>query len=204
MPTTEEKISTLLDEKLSYKEIAALVGVAPSTVSGYAGKLNKRRGVLRHDWAKVQQRLDSGEGITTLCRDLNISWGAVRCARKSGRLKDVRRKPIPISELFATKRIISSTYLKRRMVSSKCLENKCKECGVLEWRGHDLSLQLDHIDGNRRNNEQSNLRLLCPNCHSITATFAGRNLTNPLRARQIKGCHEKRGSTPLGSPQANT
>lgn len=52
----------------------------------------------------------------------------------------------------------------------------CKICGIpQEWNGLPLSLQLDHIDGNSDNNHLSNLRLLCPNCHSQTETFAGKS-----------------------------
>lgn len=57
------------------------------------------------------------------------------------------------------------------------LEHKCQECGILpEWRGKKLVLQLDHIDGDNSNNVLSNFRFLCPNCHSQTETFTGRNI----------------------------
>ena len=49
---------------------------------------------------------------------------------------------------------------------------KCDICGVVEWEGRPLSLQLHHKDGDHYNNEISNLQLLCPNCHSQTDTYA--------------------------------
>jgi len=52
---------------------------------------------------------------------------------------------------------------------------KCVQCGILEWCGKKLTLQLDHIDGNRENNIRENLRILCPNCHSLTSSYVGRN-----------------------------
>ncbi|WKV20415.1 hypothetical protein 16Q_022c [Pseudomonas phage 16Q] len=54
--------------------------------------------------------------------------------------------------------------------------NKCLWCGIGDnWNGKSLVLQLDHIDGDTSNNDLTNLRVLCPNCHSQTETFASRN-----------------------------
>lgn len=51
----------------------------------------------------------------------------------------------------------------------------CRECGISNYNGKEISLQLDHIDGYANNNMPDNLRLLCPNCHSQTPHFGGRN-----------------------------
>lgn len=52
----------------------------------------------------------------------------------------------------------------------------CDGCGNPgEWCGQPLGLEIDHIDGDYHNNEPSNLRFLCPNCHSQTANFSGRS-----------------------------
>jgi hypothetical protein len=50
---------------------------------------------------------------------------------------------------------------------------KCSNEGL--WRGAALRLHVDHVDGDFHNNDPGNLRFLCPNCHSQTATFAGRH-----------------------------
>lgn len=65
--------------------------------------------------------------------------------------------------------------LRRRLLRAGLLENRCAECGIQDWRGEKLVLHLDHIDGDPLNNDLSNLRLLCPNCHSLTATYCGKN-----------------------------
>ncbi len=49
--------------------------------------------------------------------------------------------------------------------------NKCEECGITEWLGNPISMEVDHIDGNKNNNDLSNLKILCPNCHSQTPTW---------------------------------
>lgn len=51
----------------------------------------------------------------------------------------------------------------------------CNKCGISEWQGFKISLELEHKDGNTTNNVRENLEGLCPNCHSITDTWRGRN-----------------------------
>jgi len=56
----------------------------------------------------------------------------------------------------------------------------CEKCGLgPEWNGERLVLQLDHKNGDRFDDREENLRFLCPNCHSQTPTFAGRNRSKP-------------------------
>ena len=52
---------------------------------------------------------------------------------------------------------------------------KCNKCGLDEWLNTPLILELEHKDGNHFNNNRNNLEMLCPNCHSLTSTWRGRN-----------------------------
>ena len=51
----------------------------------------------------------------------------------------------------------------------------CEVCGISDWNSKTLSLECDHIDGHHANNHPSNLRLICPNCHSQTETYKAKN-----------------------------
>jgi 5-methylcytosine-specific restriction endonuclease McrA len=59
----------------------------------------------------------------------------------------------------------------RRLRLMKEQNNSCLMCNNSEWLGNPITLELDHINGDRSNEERDNLRLLCPNCHSQTDTY---------------------------------
>ena len=59
--------------------------------------------------------------------------------------------------------------------------DECAICGIGPvWCDQPLVLQLDHINGVNNDNRIENLCYLCPNCHSQTPTFAGRNSRNTI------------------------
>lgn len=72
------------------------------------------------------------------------------------------------------------TKNEKRIRILKEQEEKCFECGVIEeWNGKPLKFDLDHIDGDKTNDNRINLRLICPNCHSQTSTYKVGNNKQP-------------------------
>ena len=65
-----------------------------------------------------------------------------------------------------------------RQILTEVRGYKCECCGLAEWQGKEIVLQVDHINGDPYDNTPENLRLICPNCHSQTDTFAGANRGN--------------------------
>jgi len=75
----------------------------------------------------------------------------------------------------ANQRLPCTHSTKLQLINLGLLVNHCAICGLNEWQGKPISLHLDHIDGNATHNVLANLRVLCPNCHSQTSTYCGKN-----------------------------
>ena len=79
----------------------------------------------------------------------------------------------------------SSASIKKYLFKNNILKNECSECKLQSiWNNKPIMLQLDHINGDHYDNRIENLRILCPNCHSQSDTFTGRN----LRQYKVKKC----------------
>ena len=65
--------------------------------------------------------------------------------------------------------------VKKRLIEEGIMKCECAWCGITDtWNGKPIVLHLDHINGVNNDHRLENLRLLCPNCHSQTDTYAGK------------------------------
>jgi hypothetical protein len=83
---------------------------------------------------------------------------------------------IPLQEILEGKHPYYQTFkLNKRLIKEKIFDNKCSVCKIEMWNNKPIRFQLDHINGNSTDHVLKNLRLICPNCHSQTETYCGKN-----------------------------
>ena len=77
---------------------------------------------------------------------------------------------------FTENSTLGNEPIKRFAITNGLLLEKCYSCGITEWQGKPILLELEHRNGSNTDNRIENLELLCPNCHSQTSTFRGKNI----------------------------
>jgi Zn finger protein HypA/HybF involved in hydrogenase expression len=108
------------------------------------------------------------------------------------------RKKMSNEELFSIN-TIARKHVKNNVIQQNLIPYQCEKCGITEWQGEKLSLHLDHKNGNNQDNRLENLRFLCPNCHSLTPSYCGRNIRLKNPNPHVPGNCERCGKTILWS-----
>jgi len=174
---TREAVRGLLEAGLSQSETAYRLGLSKGTVCYHARRLGIEgdgRFRRRYDWAEIQRAHDEGMSMRECQRAFGFSSAAWHDARRRGVL-DTRPPGIPIEELLVAGRPRNRGHLRARILRAGLKEERCERCGLDEWQGEPLRVTLHHVNGDPYDNRLENLTFLCPNCHSQTPNFSGRN-----------------------------
>jgi 5-methylcytosine-specific restriction endonuclease McrA len=175
---TRERVLEMLHAGRSQAEIARRLGLTKSTVAYHARRVREpdARFRRRYDWDAVQAYYDLGHTVDQCVAHFGFSKQTWHAAKNRGAIV-TRERSMPIDQLLSGPR--NRTHLKRRLVAAGLLPNHCQACGISHWRGQPVALELHHVNGNGQDNRLANLNLLCPNCHSQTDSWGGRNRGRP-------------------------
>ena len=121
------------------------------------------------------------------------SWSKGLTLEIDNRIKTTER--YDIKDIFVENSIYSRAVAKSYIIRHNLLPYKCAICGNDgHWLNNILKLQLDHINGINNDHRIENLRFLCPNCHSQTITFAGKNNKAEITNEEIINAIDEIGS----------
>lgn len=127
----------------------------------------------------------SGNNTTTLKRkirlfDIDISHFTFSPQRRGSKK--------PLEYYLVNGRCGNRATLKSRLIKEGYKTNICEVCGLSEWNGKPLAMQIHHKDGDHKNNSLDNLMMICPNCHAQTNNYRG--ATNQAIAKPIRHCQD--------------
>lgn len=149
---TEEEFKQFIKESHSLIEVVRKVGYQSNNTGGA--------------YQMVKQRIKELD----LCTEHFTGQAHLR-----GKTHDWTKRVYSNEGVFKQHSVFKTLSLKKRMIKEYGIPYECVRChNKGQWKREKLTLQLDHIDGDSTNNQLDNLRFLCPNCHSQTATWGAK------------------------------
>lgn len=140
---------------------------------------------IRQVKEKLGMNVDAGGSYSTLYK--YIKKYNLDTSHFTGQLwskgKQVKLKT-PTEKYLSNEQKVNTFALKKRLFRDNLFERKCYNCNLSEWQGKPIPTDLHHIDGNKHNNNLSNLTILCPNCHAQTDNYCSKN-TKSYKAKQV-------------------
>jgi len=90
-------------------------------------------------------------------------------------MRGIGKPRTPLEKILVKGSFFQSYKLRNRLFKEGLKPKHCEQCGWAEYsKDGRLPLELDHINSDRTDNRLSNLRILCPNCHSLTSQYRSR------------------------------
>lgn len=199
----KEELVDLIDKGITYKEISKIIGVSYSSIKRYCYKYKLKSKINDLKKEKVSC-LNCGNEIIANIKEKKKFCNHSCSAIFNNKKRKVENKclecniEIPIRNKFCSNKCHKLNEMNKMILNGKARSitmkkylinlngNKCMECGWCEINktSGKVPIELEHIDGNSENNNLDNLKLLCPNCHSLTPTYKALNIGNGRHKRR--------------------
>lgn len=137
--------------------------------------MRSKKEIIEQNLEYVNKCISERKPISELARFFNMKYDTVRKHLKTLGIDyptNPGRKGLPHLEArksvyyyLNNRTTIAASKLRKLLIQEKIKEPKCEICGLSEWRGKPIPLELHHKDGNHWNNNLGNLQILCSNCH---------------------------------------
>jgi hypothetical protein len=154
---------------MTQRQIAESLGLGKSTVAYHVRRFGvpaDERFGRRYDWSEIQRAYDEGLSVRQCAATFGFTLASWHQAVRSGKVV-ARPQAMPITTLLVSHRPQTSRgHLKGRLLKEGLKENRCERCGITNWMGAQLNMQLHHVNGDGKDNRWENIELLCGNCHS--------------------------------------
>lgn len=134
---------------------------------------------------EILQWISENQSKAFICRELNCKqdtlnryldkMGIVYTGNMSGKGFTKKHDCMTLQEYLEKSTDIQSNKVRKKLLTEGYKEHKCENCGLTQWLGQPIPLELHHKDGNHNNNTLENYILLCPNCHAFTDSYRGKN-----------------------------
>ena len=177
----KENIIRLRKDGKTYNEIKNILGCSKGTISYHCKKLKLNSPIKKLIKKNIIINKKKKKITNCLCCKKIIPNRNIFCSRKC---KDIYNRDIKITKWLNGEHdgmrgnTATAAWIKTWLISK--YGEKCSKCG---WKERNektgkIPIELNHIDGNFRNNNPVNLELLCPNCHSLTESYKSLNSGN--------------------------
>lgn len=139
--------------------------------SGCSARFNN----LKNHWRSKRGVIRNPSKCLYCSTESKSKYCSNRCQQEFKYKQSIANWDVKSPSKAAVKRWLSETF-----------GYKCSSCNIKDWNGNHIILELEHKDGNSENNTKENLCLICPNCHSQTSTYKGRNKGNGRHYRKVR------------------